>query len=325
MAVTTVETGLAKDESAHGAAAQSYPTHALDNTYIKTCTIFLGLVISGRLSPELLKDAALTLISQWPELGGYIDSSTTPATIHPDATGGSFDFKARRLEGKTLASTALPCPNEKSTTEKPEAPQFYPIDAKEAEPLFHFESMDSMGRVPKNIFALRATVLDDATLLGFRLPHMFSDGEGTCEVVKAFATVLSEGQLPKLTKRPSTISLALNLRPATNGSTGKQAQAQVKVQEYADKVGASKQSWMDFRLGVMGFLNYITRGLICGISESMVKNNKPQHMLVKLPGPFVASLKAKAIEDLTSADGKTSADISTNDAISAYLLQVINP
>jgi hypothetical protein len=55
---------------------------------------------------------------------------------------------------------------------------------------------------PENIFALRVTVLTDATLLGFRVPHHLCDGQSTFTVVKAYCDLVSNRPIPKLVPSP---------------------------------------------------------------------------------------------------------------------------
>lgn len=70
--------------------------------------------------------------------------------------------------------------------------------------LFHFDSMRAFNRLNDTLFALRVTVLKDATLLGFRVAHHFCDGEGLYDIIKAYCDIIWDRPIPDLILPPDT-------------------------------------------------------------------------------------------------------------------------
>lgn len=291
--------------------SSSYPTHALDNTYIKTCTLFIGLAVQGRLSTSILHEKAFRLISKWPELGGHLDTSTTPPTIHPDPTGSHLDFKSRRLDGTRLADSGIPLGYHNHPGVNEGKPEYHNVETRKMEDLFHFDAMDwtGLGRPPTGILGLRVTVLDDATLLGFRLPHSFSDAEGAYEILSAFASSVGGNEnIPNTRIRPPKVSAELASLPVDS----------VDPVPKSDDEGFVQHSANDFRVGVTGFLNYIVRGLVCGISEAVFARKQPRHKMIRLPAAYVTELK-RSVQEFSEMNEFA---VSTGDVISAWLLKV---
>ena len=68
--------------------------------------------------------------------------------------------------------------------------------------VIHFDSLSFSNLPPKTNFALRVTILNDATLLGFRIPHYLADGQSMFDVVKAYCDLVADRDILRLVPPP---------------------------------------------------------------------------------------------------------------------------
>jgi hypothetical protein len=78
-----------------------------------------------------------------------------------------------------------------------------------ADECFHFDSFRPLNLLPKHLLTIRVTCLSDATLLGFRIPHHFCDGESVYQVIQSYRDIIA-GQKIKTLINPPDVDLPLS-------------------------------------------------------------------------------------------------------------------
>ncbi|RFU25551.1 hypothetical protein B7463_g10788, partial [Scytalidium lignicola] len=169
----------------------------------KETVIYLTLVIRGRLDPDVLHRKALELVAHWPILGGSLDLKSSPYSI---SKGSECDFRVRELRASTLSKYSSFLGNMIKTRDmvrsgtKPWAPDT--TSDSSLDDIAHFNSISRAASPPTSIFTLRVTILDDATIFGFRVPHYVTDGTGLYEIVKAYSNIVAGNSVQKLIPPP---------------------------------------------------------------------------------------------------------------------------
>ncbi|KAI5801298.1 hypothetical protein EDC01DRAFT_516310 [Geopyxis carbonaria] len=152
----------------------------------------VGLVVAGRLDPTLLEAALRRLVRAWPLLGGVQLMDTTPLRLTCGAEQ-NIDFATRRI------AQSYPQLFERRYRYDPP-----PVGRGDAE--FHWDAAKADAPT-QSVLALRVTVLDDATLLGWRVSHYIANAAELGEVLRAFALCVDgkEAELKVLTPSPDAV------------------------------------------------------------------------------------------------------------------------
>ncbi|KAE9368994.1 hypothetical protein N431DRAFT_547800 [Stipitochalara longipes BDJ] len=165
------------------------------NPIAKDFTVFVGLVVNGVLDISILNAAAQELVHQWPILGGTLIRRTNPFSVE---AGRTVDFKSRTVN--KLLHDYFPVDfniNESGVPIYKTQPQGNLADV-----CFHFDSLRPLNILPKNLLTIRVTSLNDATLLGFRVPHHMCDGESVYHVIKAYCDIIAGEKIKSLINPP---------------------------------------------------------------------------------------------------------------------------
>lgn len=111
-----------------------------------------------------------------------------------------MDFKSRTIN--KLLQNYFPVDFHVKESETP----IYRVQPQEnlADECFHFDSLRPLNLLPKNLLAVRVTSLNDATILGFRVPHHLCDGESVYQVIKAYRDTVAGEQIKTLITPPDT-------------------------------------------------------------------------------------------------------------------------
>lgn len=122
-------------------------------------------------------------------------TQTSPYTFK---TGSTVDFKSRSIDASV--SKYFPVDREQSDSD---IPTYIALtEANAPDTMFHFESFAPLHQLPYNLFAVRVTVLTDATLLGFRVPHDLCDGGSLYEIIKAYRAIIAGTETPQFVPPP---------------------------------------------------------------------------------------------------------------------------
>ncbi|KIY63969.1 hypothetical protein CYLTODRAFT_446294 [Cylindrobasidium torrendii FP15055 ss-10] len=161
----------------------------LDQLYpIKTLMMGSYLVVRGRLSPHRLEEALQELITRWPILTSRIEENTKTKLLDlriPGSTSESrppFVFTSKRSAG--------PCPHRWSLQENvhPDVVSIGPDFRDVSTP----NSLDDQLKGKDTpIVHVHVNVFDDATCIGFHLPHAFADMLGLGLVVRAWVKLIN--------------------------------------------------------------------------------------------------------------------------------------
>ncbi|KAI5844027.1 hypothetical protein DFP73DRAFT_75213 [Morchella snyderi] len=295
-----------------------------NNTLTKDITLFIGLVIPSVLDISKLKNAHEELVKHWPILGGTLITSTKPYSF---TTGTTIDFQSRILP-TTLAAT-LPFDFHTPLTASAPSPTLHAHaggDPKDA--VFHFDSMRPMNKLPATLFALRVTLLQDATLLGFRVPHHLVDGKGMFEIVSAYATTLSRGteSLPQL-----VLPLDVHVLRG-NGSEGVKLSELVEGKDDLPETVKEGARFVDprenFTTGLWSLVKFIVRLLVNQVLRPMVGlGEKGEDRYVHVSGACIEDWVKRCQVELDKAAERGELEegaglrLTRNDVLSAYWLK----
>ncbi|TFK37075.1 hypothetical protein BDQ12DRAFT_685767 [Crucibulum laeve] len=274
------------------------------NNLSQDAAIYLGLVVSSILDVTILEKKHRELVFRWPVLGGKLVTNTKPYSF---TTGDTVDFCSRYLSS-SLEDTCLPAFTNISCDE----PTYTPINPN-CDDLFHFNSIPRFSLV-EGLFALRVTVMNDATLLGFRIPHHFADGKSTFDIVQAYCDTVAGKTIPTITLPPDIPMSALVHGEDTLPKS---------VAEHAPNVHPED----NFSLGLIGYLKFVGSTLYKVIAPKVGLEEQGLEQFVHLPATYVLQLQARCQAELDEAtkngDLREGAglQLTKNDIITAWLLR----
>ncbi|KAF8991436.1 hypothetical protein BDQ17DRAFT_281308, partial [Cyathus striatus] len=287
---------------------KSYTLLSNNNT-TQECSVFVGIVVNGVLDVEKLRSAHEELVSLWPAVGGELVTSTKPYSF---TSGSIVDFGSRYLQ--------------KIITDIPELVDFsnansekvtYHNISSQTDKIFHFDTMEKFPP-PPTLLAIRVTALEDATLLGFRLSHHLFDGQGTFNIVKAYADVINGNLklIPRLIP-PSDIHTLLSgmvegedsLPPSVNPNN-----------PYVHPKA-------NYTLGFIGLFMFIWITLLNMSLAKIGVTEREMEKCVHIPGELVELLRERCQEELNNASERgelkegSGLHLTKNDVITAWFIK----
>ncbi|KAF8990939.1 hypothetical protein BDQ17DRAFT_1433427 [Cyathus striatus] len=276
-----------------------------NNVSTQQSTVFIGLVVSGILDIPKLENAHRELVCLWPALGGELVISKTPYEF---TSGDIVNFNSRHLS-LTRAELPLVTTTQTSSNSKPTVYRM----AEESDKLFHFDTMEKFPP-PDTIFALRVTVLLDATLLGFRLTHHLCDGEACFDVVKAYSDLINGRRVPELVPPPDIESYLSE---------------QVHGEDCSPPtVSPDNSAWIEKNLsvGVVAILMYTYVLVVRLIMVRLGLRESDEERMIHLPVDFVAKLREECQGEIDAAYEREKPDVkglevTRNNVITAWLLK----
>lgn len=131
--------------------------------------------------------------------------------------GSSLNFKAKT----TLSNLSDYFPLDFNVSESEEDCPSYRNCTASIDALFHFGYGTLLSLPESDVLGIRITVLNDATLIGFRTSHYMCDAEGIYNIAQAYTDLISGKQIPDLVA-PVISPLLSDITPdtTTTQSTG---------------------------------------------------------------------------------------------------------
>lgn len=225
-------------------------------------------------------------------------------------TGSSLDFKVRK-ESST-ASKFLAIDLEFAESES-RVPMFAKLSPNAAQ-LIHFDSLLPLKIPPNQIFTLRVTLLEDATLLGFRMPHFLTDAQAGFDVIKAYCDLLAGNTIPTLAPPPDyklPLSQLVRQDLQTSSSTSHTLEG---VRIFRPDESFTIGIWHILRLALILIWRSLTEGLFA--------SNTYETGYALLPKNLVARWQADCQEELENSKIH-GISLSKQDIVTAWLLKVI--
>jgi hypothetical protein len=176
-----------------------------------------------------------------------------------------------------------------------------------------------LNLLPKNLLTIRVTVLKDATLLGFRVPHHLCDGESVFHVIKTYRDIVAGQQIRTFVMPPDIdhpLSQVLQQDtefPLPNGL----GTEDVPYLHPSEKLLVGLRPWVHY----VGYAVSRMVGAKLGISP------KFEEKFIHLPGPLVEGWRSECQKELEQAAESKGIDVPTIsklDVITAWFLQVRN-
>ncbi|KAK2074838.1 hypothetical protein P8C59_009012 [Phyllachora maydis] len=288
-----------------------YPVHSLDDTavlrsVVVTCTLHFDAV----LDPDVLAAGLTGLLSQgdWRKLGGRLrlrpDGSGrlevhTPAAYTAARPAAAFSRQvfAVRIAEHPLAAR-LPRPTARGPSVHRGGQVFRPFAARPDVPA----RLDDYLYSDAPLLSVHVTLFDDATLVGFCVPHVLSDGMGMAAMVAAWSLVLAG--------RAAEVPPVLGARQDVLAGVG----------DDGDDKAAKEFVLEDQKLGVWGTIR-----MILGLLWELYWYPEMEQHIMCLPPSFLARLRRQAEEDLR-AEGQGEdgpAFVTDGDLISAWGTRMI--
>ena len=186
-----------------------------------------------------------------------------------------------------------------------------------AEKVFHFNALRPLNLLPKSLLTIRVTLLQDATLLGFRMPHHFCDGESTYHVVKAYRDLIAGEKIPTLIPPPDVDHpLSEILKNDTNITL-------------PAGVGLEDVSYLDpnenLLLGFPAWIRYVGYAVGKMVGAKLGRSAKSEEKFIHLPGKLVERWRKECQTELEQTMDSKRVDVpilSNLDVITAWFLQV---
>ncbi|KAL3482071.1 hypothetical protein BJX99DRAFT_217312 [Aspergillus californicus] len=253
--------------------------------------INIGLVVDDVLDIAILRSKFAELIDSSPVLGGTVLNKTD---IRQFKCGSTVDFEGRPL--KHDLSSFLPFPRNCSTNPTILHGDFPNIDDK----FMYNPTLD-----PKPVCQVRATVLNDATLLCFSFVHGLFDGQSAFEMIQYYCDLLSNKPIPDFT-----------LPPDTNGSRMSDL---VQVPPGSHMAPPSGEMFITKTLGLLRILAQTT---CSNLLEYLGLTERMTHKMIHLPGSWVNDVRKIAQKELdTNTDSNI--QLTRNDVIAAFYLKLV--
>jgi len=304
---------------------QDLYTPITNSNNAKDVTVCVGLVISGRLDSEKLLRGAFDLVAKWPLLGGSIVQNvrvyreawppstqwmlmwkTSPWSF---ATGNKVDFRSRTVDKAVHEIFGVPF------WEKSPAGLSYihqATDSRAVDKLFHFDNYRAYDARIDGMVSIRATTLEDATLLGFRCSHYLVNAATLCEIIQAYCDILADRPIPELVWPPdSQPNQPLSDLVAIDGRDSKARHDPIPEDNLV--------TWADFnRIGAWAALPMLWTTIVTVLLSWLLKSYALEERFMYIPAITVEKMRAEAQRKV-----KGFARLSRLDVISAWFLKVI--
>ncbi|KAL3468967.1 hypothetical protein BJX99DRAFT_265638 [Aspergillus californicus] len=255
----------------------------------------IGLVVDDVLDTSILREKFTQLIRSSVELGGLMKNKTDTRQFTP---GSTIDFESRNLEADLKAFL----PFSWAGRDKPTVLHDQILDTDNK---FLFSTSTSSG--PKPVSRLRATILNDASLLCFSFSHGLVDGQSGYNIIRYFCDLLSNKPIPRFILPPDTVGSRMS------------DLIQVPKTDEPEPTLQSPQThgvFVSTRLGkVRAFAKLILEMArqSFGFSESLTPR------LVHIPRTWIDEVRARAQKELESDE----VQLTRNDIIAALYLKTL--
>ncbi|KAK6540602.1 hypothetical protein TWF694_007997 [Orbilia ellipsospora] len=165
------------------------------------CLTIVGLSISGRLKVDLLEQKHRELVRLWPILGGELVTKQTPYSM---TTGSKVDFKHRTIDAKLKDVTPVDFELSKEEREgtNPLTRPYRSGNGVLTVDDLCFDAVAALNATVGSLFAIRVTLLQDATILAFKFAHFFVDGQGCYDIIEQYNNLLWGKSMPKAVPPP---------------------------------------------------------------------------------------------------------------------------
>jgi hypothetical protein len=153
---------------------------------------------------------------------------------------------------------------------------------------FLFDSLRPLNLLLKNLLTIRVTCLNDATLLGFRVPHHLCDGESVYHVIKTYRDIVAGEQIKTLITPPDT---ALPLSKVIK-----------KDAEFPLPGGLGDNPFLqpNYKLltGIRPWAHHVGYAVGRMIGAKLGICQKSEEKLIHLPGPLVEHWRSECRKEL---------------------------
>lgn len=181
------------------------------------------------------------------------------------------------------------------------------------EGLFHFNSIHPFGLLPPNILAIRVTVLNDATCLGFRVPHFMSDSQTLHDIVAAYTDLLAGTSIQKLVLPPdATVPASTFIEDIAVDLPKGLSLEDIAFLHTKDVVG----------VGLLDFVHFVSVWLCRRIMWKLFKGTRSVEKFIHLPKALVSKWRAETQKELDGQDSEIELKLTELDVITSWLLQV---
>ncbi|KAK6519213.1 hypothetical protein TWF281_003049 [Arthrobotrys megalospora] len=277
------------------------------------CITFVCLSISGRLDLGLLEEKHRELVRHWPVLGGEMVTKKFPYRM---TTGSRIDFKHRTMEAKLR--DVSPLDFELTATErggnKPVI-RPYRTDGKAlAITDLFFDALSTLNLVIGSLFAIRVTLLQDATIIAFKFPHFFVDGEGCYDIIHTYTDLLWGREIPRAVPPPG---IHKKLSEMISGEDTVQVDPPEKGGwEYV-------RNWC--QVGLTGFATVIARAIYQDYAAKVGLTEPGIEKHIYLPQKFIQELQVSCQKEVDGLSKETGENIrlSKMDVVNAWWVQRI--
>jgi hypothetical protein len=224
-------------------------------------------------------------------------------------TGNKIDFKARHVN-KSIRQV-FPVDYNIEDTDKPTY-QPNPGDAE-----FHFDSLTAVG-LPKRLVTIRVTVLKDATLLGFRFPHHFVDGNSQYELIQVYCDLVANKKIPTITVPPDVETPLSNLVLGTDNLPAVVRSGRGAFVDPSENVS----------VGFWPLMKFIAAALSRTLLSKIGLNAKDELRFIHIPATIVKQWQEECQRELDhlASEGKLKEGaglrLSKNDILTAWFLKV---
>ncbi|EPS41624.1 hypothetical protein H072_4498 [Dactylellina haptotyla CBS 200.50] len=165
------------------------------------CVTVVCLGVSGRLDVGFLKEKHGELVQRWPVLGGLLVTKQSPYSM---TTGDNVDFEHREIDSKLIdvAPVDFELSKHEREGDKPVIRPYRTGKQYLTVPDLYFGAVSTLNITVGTLFAIRVTLLQDATIIAFKFSHFFIDGQGCYDVIEQYNNLLWGKQVPRAVPPP---------------------------------------------------------------------------------------------------------------------------
>ncbi|KAF3928127.1 hypothetical protein AA313_de0204189 [Arthrobotrys entomopaga] len=274
------------------------------------CLTIVGLSISGRLDVDLLEQKHRELVRLWPVLGGELVTKQTPYSM---TTGSTVDFKHRTLDSKLKDVTPVAFDISKEEREgiKPLMRTYRSGSGVLTVHDLCFDAVTTLNATVGGLFAIRVTLLQDATILTFKFAHFLVDGQGCYDIIEQYNNLLHGRAMPKAVPPPGIDKKLSSL------ITGKDT---LPVASPAKGGWEYMRNWMG--VGTMGWIQLIFQSIFNDYSPMLGWGAHGVEKHVYLPPKFIEDLQESCQAEIDGIEvSREDLRLSKMDVLSAWWLK----
>ncbi|GKZ18407.1 hypothetical protein AbraIFM66951_000965 [Aspergillus brasiliensis] len=238
--------------------------------------VFTGLLVDAHLDETVLRQTAAPLVKAWPALGGQLHRSGRPYAL---STGSTVDFESRTLPQDATSW-------KRGILQSRDCTQPTIIDSLRPEELDHAFIFD-VPATPANVFLIRVTLLQDATLLCFGISHHLADGTAAYDVIRAYCDLLAGRPIPSLLLPPDARGQRMSDRVILND----QQEPSLPSITYAEHLA-------NFTVGFWWILLLIVRVVWSLLLRKLCVEETLEERFIYLPHDWVGTMRKRALDTL---------------------------